>query len=138
MKYLLILLFSSSMFGQLTKEENFSSYRTNKVIVQNKLIASSEVYELHNEIIFLDEDMNAYLFFSLDNKEFEDLGNLLTTYSVTKRDMYSLNMKMGGSIYIRFEDKNNYLKIIIAVRLKNKEYNFPELNRIQYSRLFQK
>ena len=126
------------MFGQLTKEENLSSYKTNRVIVDGRLIASAEIFEFYKEIVFYENEIKAYLFFSLDNKEFEHLGNLMTNYSVTKRDIYSLHMKYGGGISIRFEEVNGYIKSIIVVRLQNKEYNFPELNRIQYSRLFQK
>ena len=138
MKYLLLLLLALPAFGQLTKEENLSSYRTNKVIVDEKVLASAEVFDFHNEIVFYENNLNAYLFFTLNNQEFQDLGNLMTNYGVTKRDVYSLNMKYGGGIYIRFEEINGYIKSVIVVRLKNKEYNFPELNRIQYSRLFQK
>lgn len=135
---ILAILITFSSFAQLTKEENLSSYHTNEIIVNDNLIASSEIFEFRNEIIFYESDFKIYLFFSLDNQEFKDLESLLTNYNVTKRDKYSLHMKFGGSLYIHFEEINNYLKIHIKVLLENKEYHFPEMNRVQFSRLFRK
>ena len=135
--FLILLLVSMSAFSQLTKEENLSSYRTNVVIVDKKLLASAEVFDFHNEIVFFESNLQAYLYFALSNQEFAALGELVTNYSVTKRDIYSLHMKHGGGLYIRFEEVNGYIKSVIVVRLKEGEYLFPELNRVQYTRLFE-
>lgn len=124
------------MSGQLTKEENLTSYRKNTVLIDKKLIASSELFALHKEITFYYEPMSIHLFFSLDNQEFKDIGNLVTTYIAKDRDMYSLSMRHGGSLYVSFEMVNDYLKIFIRVRLGNVDYDFPELNRLQYAKLF--
>lgn len=138
-KLLLLLLFSGfGAFAQLTKEENLSSFKTNEIITGGQLLASAEIFDFHNEIIFYAEDLGVFMFFSLDNKEFADLGELLTGYDVTKRDKYSLHMRAGGSLYIGFEEVNGYLKIKILARLGNEVFNFPDLNRVQFGRLFSK
>lgn len=134
---LALLAITLSVSAQLTKEENLSSYRTNVVIVDGRLLANAEVFDFHNEIVFFENDLQAYLYFTLSNQEFAALGKLMTDYSVTNRDIYSLHMKHGGGLYIRFEEVNGYIKSVIIVRMEDGEYFFPELNRVQYTRLFE-
>lgn len=116
---ILFLLISLSSFGQLTKIDT----------------KHAEIYKDSVEIIFL-SDLPAHLFFSLTPNEFIQLGDILNSYKSKDKDMYKMVLAFGGSISIRFEEKNAYISSIVSVTLGGQEYLFPTMNRVQYKRLF--
>lgn len=132
---ILFLLISLSSFGQLTKIDTKQSEKVNAIYKDRELIASAEIYKDSVEIIFL-SDLPAHLFFSLTPNEFIQLGDILTSYKSKDKDMYKMVLAFGGSISIRFEEKNAYISSIVSVTLGGQEYLFPTMNRVQYKRLF--
>lgn len=133
---ILFLLISLSSFGQLTKIDTKQSEKVNAIYAKDReLIASAEIYKDSVEIIFL-SDLPAHLFFSLTPNEFIQLGDILNSYKSKDKDMYKMVLAFGGSISIRFEEKNAYISSIVSVTLGGQEYLFPTMNRVQYKRLF--
>lgn len=132
---ILFLLISLSSFGQLTKIDTKQSEKVNAIYKERELIASAEIYKDSVEIIFL-SDLPAHLFFSLTPNEFIQLGDILNSYKSKDKDMYKMVLAFGGSISIRFEEKNAYISSIVSVTLGGQEYLFPTMNRVQYKRLF--
>lgn len=130
------MMVSIQTFAQLVKEENLTHYKRNTIMVAGKMLASSELYFTHTEIKFFDNEKETMMFFSLNKNEFRDVGRILSGYNGKDRDIYSLHMNHGGSLYIRFEKKYGHTKSYVVVRLGNTDYLFPNLNRIQYKRLF--
>lgn len=135
---MIMLLATMQVSAQLTKVDLQTSHKTNVVEKGGALLASAELYDDYVEVIFLEEGLNVYLFFAFTPAEFLEVGNLLKGYAAKDQDYYTIAMMHGGSMVIKFDEKNGYVQSIVLVNLGKVDYEFPKMNRVQYGRLFGK
>lgn len=133
---ILFLLLSFSSFAQIATDVHFP-IKTNVVTIDNELIAQSEIYTDYAEIVFYEKGLRAHLFFFLTTAEFQQVGDILTDYTVQDQDVLTLKMFYGGTLFIRFNKRNGYVASAVYVAITNVRYEFPVLNRLQYRRLFE-
>lgn len=133
---MMLMLATMQVSAQLQKTEVERSYKTNVVEKGGELLASAELYKDYVEIIFLEKGIDVYFFFAFTNQEFKEVGDLLKGYSAKDHDYYTIAMMHGGSMVIKFDEKNGYVQSIVLVNLGKVDYEFPKMNRVQYGRLF--
>lgn len=133
--YLAIVMTTLSFAQTLEKIDTNEPISINYVEEQGKLLAKSEVYKTNAEIQFRDKATGNTISIGLTMDQFRVLSDLLTSYDNRDRDFYSMDIK-SSKLFIRFIEKYGYVQPHIYLVSEGSTLRFPELNKLQFIRLF--
>ena len=135
MKYVIMLLFVATSFGQIAKVETREPIKTNYVEENGDFVARADIYEVYADVKFYDKKNDADVTVFMTLEEFRQMGSLLLSYDVKDKEFFMLPVKRAV-ISIRFVEKYGYVQSYIYVSTNGLYYHWPIMNRQQYQRLF--
>ena len=137
----LLLLFSITSFGQLTKIEAEKPIASTKVAPMGIFWISADIFENHVDITFADSKytkINVFKNFSLSPKDFEDLYVLLTKEDNKDGDFYNIKTLDGKTLYIKFSKSFGLIYPTIMLTDAGVDSFVSNLTKSQIRKLFNK